>query len=208
MAKCSFMRRFAIRTGVVACTFVLAAWAISFKWSVNYNGQCSWPNDVGYLISLDRRFLSVRLTILTGQQDAMEIYKQQLERRFQQSPNASSSKPHLLIFDVARRFGSVEYIIHREPWWTWRNLRPLRVETNYSAPIQQMPIRMKQQCLWVSLEWLFFLIALSTAVLWWRGRKRQHEGHCRQCGYNMTGNVSGRCPECNTPWEVQPVIAK
>ncbi|MFQ5429465.1 MAG: hypothetical protein ACE5E1_04060 [Phycisphaerae bacterium] len=22
------------------------------------------------------------------------------------------------------------------------------------------------------------------------------EGKCRQCGYNLTGNVSGRCPEC------------
>ena len=22
---------------------------------------------------------------------------------------------------------------------------------------------------------------------------------CRQCGYNLTGNVSGRCPECGTP---------
>lgn len=21
-------------------------------------------------------------------------------------------------------------------------------------------------------------------------------GHCRHCGYNLTGNVSGRCPEC------------
>ena len=21
-------------------------------------------------------------------------------------------------------------------------------------------------------------------------------GHCQKCGYNLTGNVSGRCPEC------------
>lgn len=27
----------------------------------------------------------------------------------------------------------------------------------------------------------------------WRRRKRSG---CRQCGYNLTGNVSGRCPEC------------
>ena len=27
-------------------------------------------------------------------------------------------------------------------------------------------------------------------------RKRRPPGHCVQCGYNLTGNVSGRCPEC------------
>ncbi len=31
---------------------------------------------------------------------------------------------------------------------------------------------------------------------------RKHElppGHCRTCGHNLTGNVSGICPECGTP---------
>ncbi len=27
---------------------------------------------------------------------------------------------------------------------------------------------------------------------------RRHGPHCRECGYNLTGNVSGRCPECGT----------
>ena len=25
------------------------------------------------------------------------------------------------------------------------------------------------------------------------------EGHCVSCGYDLRGNVSGRCPECGTP---------
>lgn len=25
------------------------------------------------------------------------------------------------------------------------------------------------------------------------------KGTCSGCGYNLTGNVSGRCPECGTP---------
>jgi hypothetical protein len=29
-----------------------------------------------------------------------------------------------------------------------------------------------------------------------RGRKRRHAGHCPGCGYDLTGNVSGVCPEC------------
>jgi hypothetical protein len=23
-------------------------------------------------------------------------------------------------------------------------------------------------------------------------------GHCKKCGYDLTGNVSGRCPECGS----------
>ena len=32
-----------------------------------------------------------------------------------------------------------------------------------------------------------------------RAPRRQRRGLCRSCGYNLTGNVSGRCPECGTP---------
>jgi hypothetical protein len=44
------------------------------------------------------------------------------------------------------------------------------------------------------------LVAIATAVFWWRDAKRDiPPGHCRKCGYNLTGNVSGRCPECGAP---------
>lgn len=45
--------------------------------------------------------------------------------------------------------------------------------------------------LWVPL----LLVALPTAFLWWRDR-RVPPGHCLQCGYDLTGNTSGVCPEC------------
>ncbi len=32
----------------------------------------------------------------------------------------------------------------------------------------------------------------------WRGL-RLRRGLCVECGYNLTGNVSGVCPECGTP---------
>ncbi len=52
---------------------------------------------------------------------------------------------------------------------------------------------------WVSLPlWLpLLVIATPTAILWRRDR-RIPPGHCQKCGYDLTGNVSGRCPECRT----------
>jgi hypothetical protein len=38
-------------------------------------------------------------------------------------------------------------------------------------------------------------IVLYSGVLWWRDR-RPPKGHCQNCRYNLTGNVSGICPEC------------
>ena len=48
------------------------------------------------------------------------------------------------------------------------------------------------------------LILISQGLLLWfaivrpvmRRRRVCTEGRCAQCGYDLTGNVSGRCPEC------------
>ncbi len=41
------------------------------------------------------------------------------------------------------------------------------------------------------------IILLPTAILWRRDRRRA-KGQCHRCGYNLTGNTSGVCPECGT----------
>ena len=38
-------------------------------------------------------------------------------------------------------------------------------------------------------------VAVPTRLVWRLGRKHVEPGHCR-CGYDLTGNVSGKCPEC------------
>ncbi len=45
--------------------------------------------------------------------------------------------------------------------------------------------------LWVP----FIPFAIPTAFLFYRDRRRPRPGHC-PCGYDLTGNESGTCPEC------------
>jgi hypothetical protein len=47
----------------------------------------------------------------------------------------------------------------------------------------------------VPLAPLLPLLVIATAVLW-RLDRRFPLGRCQKCGYNLTGNVSGVCPEC------------
>ena len=46
----------------------------------------------------------------------------------------------------------------------------------------------------------FLLLFIPTLLLWrheWRAEHRP--GFCPCCDYNLTGNTTGRCPECGTP---------
>ena len=40
--------------------------------------------------------------------------------------------------------------------------------------------------------------SLPTVLLWWLDPPRHPPAHCQSCGYDLTGNVSGVCPECGT----------
>jgi hypothetical protein len=48
---------------------------------------------------------------------------------------------------------------------------------------------------------LALLTTAMTFLWWWRFRENRHRriGICLTCGYNLTGNTSGTCPECGTP---------
>ena len=43
----------------------------------------------------------------------------------------------------------------------------------------------------------FAAVALPTLLMWRHCPKPRGPGHCR-CGYDLTGNTSGACPECGT----------
>lgn len=40
----------------------------------------------------------------------------------------------------------------------------------------------------------------------WRARRLHRVGVCRKCGYDLTGNMSGRCPECGTAFTGHPAV--
>ncbi len=42
----------------------------------------------------------------------------------------------------------------------------------------------------------FVLVAAPTVYLWHRDRRRFAPGPCQRCGYSLTGNATGVCPEC------------
>ena len=44
--------------------------------------------------------------------------------------------------------------------------------------------------------WIPLAFTSSAVVAVWRLGRRPPVGHCRRCGYDLTGNLSGRCPEC------------
>ena len=54
---------------------------------------------------------------------------------------------------------------------------------------------------WVALPfWFPFVVLLiPTLLLWRRDRRKPRPGSCRRCDYDLTGNTTGRCPECGTP---------
>ena len=50
--------------------------------------------------------------------------------------------------------------------------------------------------------WLLLLVsAAATTFVWRRAQVNPERNGCRKCGYNLTGNVSGVCPECGTAVE-------
>jgi hypothetical protein len=55
----------------------------------------------------------------------------------------------------------------------------------------------------ISLAWLVVITAILPLIFgprWVLKTLRTHRAeHCRRCGYNLTGNTSGTCPECGSP---------
>ena len=94
--------------------------------------------------------------------------------------------------DGAIYYASVEFPkLHDDVSWSLHNDRRRHI----SMPLPSLHLGSLTDVLvpyWV----LILLTALPTAFIWWRDRRRIPPHCCQGCGYDLTGNVSGVCPEC------------
>jgi hypothetical protein len=94
--------------------------------------------------------------------------------------------------------------------WSWRLDPGINIYDSRFAEDPSVP----DLCWWPTLEsglfpwnrtagltcpiWMIVVSLTLLARLLSHLARRIPPGHCEHCGYNLTGNVSGRCPECGT----------
>jgi hypothetical protein len=74
----------------------------------------------------------------------------------------------------------------------------------FSDPPQFQPGQTTDDWHHITIPWWLLVVLFSLAPLLgvirrWRSIRRSPHGFCARCGYNLTANVSGTCPECGTP---------
>jgi hypothetical protein len=91
------------------------------------------------------------------------------------------------------------------------SLKQLRFELSGGSfailgPMDPVPagVQCTSWATWVRIPlWIpFFALAIPTTLLW--RRPLPSAQHCESCGYDLTGNMSGICPECGEPTPGSP----
>ncbi len=85
-------------------------------------------------------------------------------------------------FDVTQRY-SVGLTGREVDVLLWGSPRASAQPDHYTYP------------LWIPLT----MAGGGAGVFWLLDRRRATPGLCANCGYDLTGNVSGRCSECGAP---------
>lgn len=94
---------------------------------------------------------------------------------------------------VGFRTGSGIYV--SRCWWDCTYWGPQRLPKRYYAgPASLMRV---QQRVMLPLWPLYIGTVVWTIFVFWRYRSFP-SSHCQVCSYDLTGNVSGLCPECGT----------
>lgn len=62
----------------------------------------------------------------------------------------------------------------------------------------KLPWWVSTNSLYIPFGWPVVILASGSTLALWKVRRGFPDGHCQSCGYNLTGNESGICPECGT----------
>jgi hypothetical protein len=88
--------------------------------------------------------------------------------------------------------------VRRGVWDHYRR----HIAPTYFIPVYRQQRLMGEEFSWVSIPLLFLFAPLFiVTLLAWKKARKNCNGHCVKCRYDLTGNISGVCPECGTPIE-------
>ncbi len=135
---------------------------------------CFWCGDFELFV-ITRKAVSAKWSFSRLAEDAEQIV-------------TSGDYNHTGPFDPAEP--GLYYIINEGSRWT------LNLEEFPKMFIMRMPI-------WPLLVTCMLFPTISMLRAAGRRLRRKPPGHCRKCGYNLTGNVSGVCPECGERTSLQ-----
>ena len=169
MPKRSRFRRVLKWTGVVMCAVILIAWGVSLRW-------CIIGINSQYTISIDNGYLTLGVSTRDpGVPKVSDIYYLPIYAPW----HLVRIEPIMSLgFGLPRTLTVVEFVDVGAPVLKALQYKGLRVPF-----------------------WLLLLTVMIPLALCIRRDRRSSptSGHCPACGYNLTGNLSGICPECGEP---------
>ena len=180
------VRRVRKWVGTVLSLSMIVLAAASFQWMIDWDDG-SMENrvaitrgvllarDAGALVYEQRRLLERRCTF---GEDAIEraLARDGQPQRIERELSGDRQRRITAVISRGLRAQDRPLVAASRGWFLWHNTKGVRA---VGVP------------LWIP----FLLVALPTAFLWYLDR-RIPPGHCQRCGYDLTGNVSGRCSEC------------
>lgn len=158
---------------------------ISLIWSRQHRAAIS-------VIQVEER----RIDLDWGTGSLQVAYKS--ERKYPQPPVVAATRLNIVHFPVGKpliAFGSTEWIVQfkRLGFCAWKESSGLDeilapgLDEGYTCTFVTLPI-----------GFLTALAAFLILLVWMKTRRRFVIGQCLSCGYDLTGNVSGICPEFGT----------
>ncbi len=169
--------------GTVVVAVVLGLWVLSIGWPGSIGPRWTYATNRGGTISLHHH----ELIVLHNQYGVLAEFTEEVAA-FIGSLRARCDEP--LPWSSVTTYG-----LRRPRYWHLEPFPRQNARPDHAGPPARYFWTMVVLPYWL----LLLLFGVPAAVLWWRDRRRIPAGHCRQCGYNLTGNVSGVCPECGVP---------